>query len=414
MNILYLGNIYQYSPTFADFSRSLLRSLRLSHHRVYVYGDELFYGYFDNPEIASPDDIATIEWDLVIVQNSLSFSLFRKIMQSLRKIPVIIVSHVDDFTGYVAPFDNLYAVLSTAGANLAYWNIPAELCNPLHTPITASGNYYRYDDQPDCYELVYYPVRNSTSRIDSKILSLTNLFNFRLTIIGEEYRTLKPAMNNLVRIIPHKQSIAAFKKAHLVMASGYQAIQAMALCKPCVVVGDHGLGGKVTPENYELFKKYGFRGRAGATSDEYIPLDLLQAEIQRALIVSCENEMLMLRDLVLADGYSYHSFHRAITQTIDQVMKLHAHLQDKQLHPTLKPCLSSTFHIQEINDQSIITCGQIRFNEVDNDLLALLKQCDGTQTIEGIVVRNGYDREDIRAFSDSIIELWKRKLVVFN
>lgn len=414
MNILYIGIAQTSNPAIAIFSKSLLRNLHLSHHKVCIYGDSLFCEYFENPEVLSPDNIATREWDIVIIQNSLCLSLYSRIMRSLRKTPVIFVSCTDDITGYIAPFDNLYAVLSVAGADLVHWNIPAELCQSLKIPVNVSGNYYRYDERPECYELVYFPVQNISSRIDTKILSLTNYFDCRLTIIGEKYRILKPAMNSRVRIISEKQSVAAFKKAHLVMASGYQAVQAVALCKPCVVVGDHGLGGKITTGNYELFKKYGFRGRAGAACDEYIPLDLLQAEIQWALVTPCENEMKNLHDLVLADGYSYNYFHRIITQTIDQVVKLHMHLHDKNLHKTLKPCLSGTFNIRKINNKNIITCGQITFNEVDDDILALLRQCDGAQTIEEIVIKNGYDRNNIHTFAGSIVELWKKKLVVFS
>jgi hypothetical protein len=221
-------------------------------------------------------------------------------------------------------------------------------------------------------------------------------------------------MNSNVRIISRRQSTAVFKKAHLVMASGEQAIQAIALCKPCLIAGDHGLGGKVTVENYGFFKRYGFRGRAGASSDEHIPLDLLLAEIQQTLAVSCEKEMKNLHDLVLAEGYSFNSFHRIITQTIDQVLKLYEQLRDRRLHRTLKPRLADTFNIRRINDQNFIVRGNIRFSEVDDDLLALLRQCNGAQTVEDIMIKNGYSWKDTDMFAGNIVELWKEKLVVFS
>ena len=414
LNILYIGAAQISNPSIAVFSRSLLRSLHSSHHKVYVYGNNLFYEYFTNPETVLPDSIATINWDIVIVQNSLCFSLYSEIIRSLRKSPIIFVSQADDFTGYIAPFENLYTVISLSEANRATWNIPVELCKPLKIPVTVTGSYYRFDEKPECYELVYYPVQNSNAEIDGKLLSFTAFFNNRLTIVGEEYRTLKAAMNNRVRVVARKKSIAAFKKAHLVLASGHQAIQAVALCKPCVVVGDHGLGGKITVENYELFKKYGFRGRAGAANDEYIPSDLLQAVIQSVLITACEEEMKALQKLVLDDGYNYNDFHRTIAQTIDQVLKLHTYICNKQLNKSLKPCLPGTFQVRKINKKNIITCGQVHFNEVGDDFLALLRQCDGTQTIEEIVMKNDYGQKIIRLFADNILELWKKKLVVFN
>ena len=413
-NILYMGIALPHNHVVEVFSRSLLRSLQLTRYQAYVYGDILFCGYFKNPKIASSEQIAEVKWDVVIVQNSRCFSVYAGIIRSLRKIPIIFVSNADDITGYVAPFDNLYAVLTTSETNLTHWNIPSELCKSLRIPVIASGNHYRYDEQPERYELVYCPVQNGNSLTDSKILSLANHLNCRITIIGEEYRTLLPAMSNLVRIVSRKRYPAIFKKAHLIIASGYQTLQALALCKPCVVAGSHGLGGKVTAENYAFFKKYGFKGRPGAAANEHIPLNLLQAEVQQALFTPCDYDMTVLHNSVLADGYSFKSFQRAVTQTVEQVLMLHGRLKNRRLHNTLKPRLSNTFHVNHENDKNIISCGQVLFNEVDDDLLALLRQCDGTQTIEEIVMRNGYDREDVRIFADNIMELWKKKLIVFS
>ncbi|MCL2650906.1 MAG: hypothetical protein FWD60_07780 [Candidatus Azobacteroides sp.] len=414
MNILYIGIAQKSNPAIATFSKSLLRSLRILHHTVYIYGDKLFCEYFVNQEIISSDNITKKDWDIVIIQNSLCFLLYQLIMKYLRKFPIIFVSCIDDNTGYIAPFDNLYAVLSVGEADLTHWSIPVELNKAMKVPVKISGNYYRYEEQPDYYELVYFPVKNSTSKIDSKILNLINYNNCRLTVIGGEYKVLKPAINSKIRIVSDKQSLSAFKKAHLVMASGYQAIQAITLCKPCVIVGDHGLGGRITTENYELFKKYGFRGRAGASSDEFIPFDLLCAEIKQALSTSYENDMISLRDLVIADGYSYHCFHRNISRIIDHVRKLYLYLHDKNLSKSLKPCLSSIFSIQKMNNKSIIKCGQILFDEVDEDMLALLRQCNGKQTIEDIMIKNGYDLDNVPIFTHSILELWKKKIIVFN
>ena len=173
-NILYMGIAHTYKSAVYVFSRSLLRSLLLSHHKVYTYGDSQFYQYFDKPNTISEEKIATINWDIVIVQNSQCFTQYSRIMRLLRKMPMIYVSNTDDINGYIAPFDNLFAVLSTGAANLMNWNIPAELCTSLNIPVIESGNHYRYDEKPDYYEMVYYPIRNSTSQIDATILSFVN------------------------------------------------------------------------------------------------------------------------------------------------------------------------------------------------------------------------------------------------
>ena len=50
-NILYMGIAQPSDPAVAVFSRSLLRSLQISRHQAYLYGDNLFYKYFKSPEI---------------------------------------------------------------------------------------------------------------------------------------------------------------------------------------------------------------------------------------------------------------------------------------------------------------------------------------------------------------------------
>lgn len=48
------------------------------------------------------------------------------------------------------------------------------------------------------------------------------------------------------------------------------AVQALALCKPCVVLGDYGLGGLVTSENYASLQSVCFKGRKGVDLLFYI------------------------------------------------------------------------------------------------------------------------------------------------
>ena len=398
------------------FSQSLLRSLQRSRYQVHLYGDSLFYEYFKNPKIISFDQMVSIHWDVAIIQNSLCFSRYPEIMRLLRKTPVVFVSNADDISGYIAPFDNLYTVLSTVGGwqHLSSWNIPFELCRWVPVPVLVSGNHYLYEEEPDCYEFVYYPFENSSAQIDSKILSLTRLSNCRLSIIGEEYRTLKSVMNKRVRIVSRSQSVGALKKAHLVLASRYQAVQAIALCKPCVVIGSHGLGGRVTPDNYETFKRHGFKGRNGAAADEHIPLDLLQFDIKRALDKPCEEETVRLRDMLLADDYSFGAFHSVISKTVANVIKLHEQLHNRKLYKKLKPRLSSTLSIKKMNEKNLMLCGDMILSEIDDDMEALLRKCDGSNTIENIVIESGYEHNDISVFAENVMEMWKKKLVVFN
>ncbi|SEF91888.1 hypothetical protein, partial [Parabacteroides chinchillae] len=95
--------------------------------------------------------------------------------------------------------------------------------------------------------------------------------------------------------------LSIYRRAHLVVASGIDAVRAMALCKPCVILGDYGLGGIVTPANYDHLQSVSFRGRKGACFKEMVPLDLLEVEIRKYFASDIEETSLEIQKKVMTD-----------------------------------------------------------------------------------------------------------------
>ena len=57
--------------------------------------------------------------------------------------------------------------------------------------------------------------------------------------------------------------------------------------------------------------------------------------------------------------------------------------------------------------------GLICFEELDQEMIDLLDQCDGAVSIQELAERNGYDREDLEILWSNLYELWKEKLILF-
>lgn len=52
------------------------------------------------------------------------------------------------------------------------------------------------------------------------------------------------------------------------------------LGKPCIVIGEQGYGGLITPQNLSQQFANKFQGRIGGSLNEYIPLNLIMNDIQ--------------------------------------------------------------------------------------------------------------------------------------
>ncbi|MDO8997838.1 MAG: hypothetical protein Q7U77_14525 [Sediminibacterium sp.] len=68
-------------------------------------------------------------------------------------------------------------------------------------------------------------------------------------------------------------------ETEVILCFGSSAIHFLLSGIPVIIVGTFGLGGIITPENFELLLKKGFMGRPGGTYNEEIPIELLAEEI---------------------------------------------------------------------------------------------------------------------------------------
>ena len=351
-------------------------------------------------------------YDLVLVQNSFSFLHYKKLLRLYVKCPVLFVATTKELNSYVAPFENLFGVLNMGNTALSTLGIQEEMQLRLYCPVESTGNYYFYEQQPEVCRIVYCPTGNSVRENDFKLLTFLGQTNASLTIVSDEYMCLRKALPPFVTIVPRSSRFSVYKKAHLVVASGQDAVRALALCKPCVVMGDYGLGGLVTSDNYAQLQSIYFRGRKGGSFRESVSSVLLKSVIRKVFAFDLREDVLALQKQVLA-VYGKPVFKKRVLQEIERITDLSTYMNDRRKRLLLKPCLSSLFVLEDLDGKSYLKRGLICFEELDSEMIGLLDRCDGEVSVQELAERNGYDREDLEILWSNLYELWKEKLILF-
>lgn len=356
-------------------------------------------------------ELDTQQWNLVIFQDADVWQ--RRLFQKLKKFPCLFISTRTDIKGYISPMRNLFGVVNIGGADLSLWGIPQELQLQLQRPVEKVADYYFFEQQPETCRIAYCPTGNSVCENDFKLLSFIQTTNAVLTIISDQYQPLADAFPSSVEVVPLKSWLSIFKKAHIVIASGYNAICTMALCKPCVVLGDCGLGGMVTPVNYKQLQSVYFAGRKGACVGEMVPADLLEAEIRKAFLTNYKEELHIIREKVWGE-YGLTGFLEMLFKEIERIMDLSVRIRSKKKRLALKPFRSSVFGQENLEGKLYVMRGMQCLGELDEDMSNLLEQCDGELTIGELIERNDYDQEDATLLWGNLYELWKEKLILFK
>lgn len=400
-DILYIGMSEGLDIRSKELSGYLIRFLS-SHYQVHLLGD-LFH--------ESSSELRR-SYDLILVQNSFSFVYYKKLLKRYVKCPVLFIATTLDLKSYVAPFENLFGILNMSGVPLSAWGIPEEIQLHLNYPVEQVVNFYFYEQKPEVCRIVYCPTGNTVAENDVKLLTFLRRTNALLTIVSDEYACLRNAFPPFVTVVSRSSWFSAYKQAHLVVASSSEAVQALALCKPCVVMGDYGLGGLVTSENYVQLQSVHFKGRKGGSFGELVSPVLLESVIRRVFAFDRQEDVLALQKHVLA-VYGRPVFKKRVLQEIERITDLFTYMNDRRKRLLLKPCLSSLFVLEDLDGKLYLKRGLACFGELDQEMIDLLDQCDGAVSIQELAERNGYDREDLEILWSNLYELWKEKLILF-
>jgi hypothetical protein len=220
------------------------------------------------------------------------------------------------------------------------------------------------------------------------------------------------ALPSYVRIVLRKNASTVLLKADVVIASCLDAVQAMVDAKPCIILGNYGLGGMVCQNNYDILQKYNFQGRAGASFQEYIPIELLSYEINKSLHFDNKKEIRWLEKRVTED-YNETLFQEKINERVISILSVSRKLRNKKTRLQLKPICTSIISKDNLNNTTYLTMGYNYYRSTDKELCRVLEQCNGQNTIQDIGLAIGYSEEEISILSANLQVLEKKKLLIF-
>lgn len=353
------------------------------------------------------------KWSLVLISDSRCFAFYKPLGKKVKKNPVLFISSRKDIGGYLAPLTNLAGVINAGDASLSFYGLPDEMQIRINRPVTKTADYYLYEDHPEIYRIVYCPTPHTIRETDGKVFSILREMNVSVDVVTDLYDGVKDLYPSIVHLLPANAFVSACKRAHLVIASGQQAVEAMAMCKTCIVLGDYGLGGLINSETFESLKTCDFRGRNGAVFGEYVPIGLLAIEITKSLTHRYHEELNVIRKEIVAARNPEH-FKTVLYSEIDRILSLYSLIRDKKKRFSLKPLLTSNCKRPEPDGNINLTRGFLHFGEIGEPMRTFLQQCDGLSSLRELVQRNGCSEEETQIIWENLFELWKEKFIVFN
>lgn len=401
LSILYIGiqkGLDICSKEISDYLVKLL-STRYQLHLL---------GYLFSKQSYQPEK----SYDLVLVHNSLSFIYYKKHFDQLSKSPVLFIATTNNLNSYIAPFKNLFGLINMSDVALSAFGVPEEMQLRTNHPVEKVLDYYFYEQEPAFCRVAYCPTGNTIQESDLNLLTFLQKKNALLTIVSDEYQCLKSALPPFVTLVSRSSWLSVYKKAHLVVASGCDAVRAMALCKPCVILGDYGLGGMVTPANYDHLQSVSFKGRKGACFHEMVPLDLLEVEIRKYFLSDSREALLVIQNKVVTD-YSKTDFDEKVLKEIERTISLSVLIKNRNKRFSLKPCLSSLSTFEKSNGELYLMRGEGCFGKIEVEMANLLKQCNGMMSVQKLAELHKYDKEEAGILWSNLYEFWKEKLILF-
>lgn len=312
---------------------------------------------------------------------------------------------------FAVPFAHLYGVVcDICDESPDVSGIPSELVSKKDMSLEGPSIKYKEDK-----DTVYLLSADYGTKEDAlNIIKLFNrLMSIRLTIYVpvDMYDTLKGFANDNITIVGYDDIGEVTITTNLLITYGYCARNPIRQKVPTLVVGPHGFGGWVTPENIGFLFKDGFRGRPNGRLDEITPLEVLVDELME--IKECEGlRKLLNKNANLLKGYLERLPTASSEKNVAHFKNVHAQLIDSSKRNVLRPKLAS--NVDMVRNENEVLVQRKEINDIlfslNRDELGFLEDLKGLMTCRKL--QEKYEMEN-GEFWDIMIALWERKAIVF-
>ncbi len=251
------------------FCETLLQSLILNQFEVDVLSNKVL-----DPDLNSiKSDKNCSKYDLIIAYNKKGI---KRIKTAENHISILyFCSNINYYKERVS-VDYYYKLYIVGGAQLIDDNTYSKIDCLFLEALSLKKNHI--------------VVAVSSNSIINKLTPLINsIISEKFYLISIIEKIININFNPNIKIInDFKRSNELFKEAKIIFGEGQYAIKGILLEKPVLIVGEYGYGGLIRKENIELLFKNGFTGRSGGTKDEYLPINLINNDLDEVKNIPTE------------------------------------------------------------------------------------------------------------------------------
>lgn len=413
MNILYFILSENDDSQSYFITQAIEKTIEKTEHRLYLYSNQPLLSYLSDTTTIKENEILIKKWDLILIQNSLCFFEYAKVLKSLKNTPSIFISYNETIKSSVILYNQLFSVFTTNKFFTKIFGIPDHLQKEIIIPTIPLK--FEQNKKTVAGSIMYFPT-SKTIQNEYRVISMLKQISLMLIVVTDNYQYASCILSTHdIKVIRRDKAFSYIRNMHLVIASGYDAIQSIAVCKPTIVLGDYGLAGQVNLLNYEILHKFNFGGRIGGFFGEFIPLDLLLAQISKSFDYKNLPELETLQKIVLND-FSFDKFRAIFLSEIEKLNKIQTFFNKEKSQPDLFPILTTNldFNLKNTDGYSYIKLNKKEAIEIDPILSNILKKCNGKYTIQQIMEKNLITKKESVTFLHNLKVLWKNQLIDFN
>lgn len=418
MKIIFVITKEIWDEYLVDFSTKLIEFLK-TRHQLAILTNENVELTIDQYKL---QDINLSEWDLVIVQDSVSQGWIAEAVEKT-ETPIIFFSHNEHWKLQPILSKNLLKVFCFYNGKVIC--IPKEMVQHIDRPIFGGSGKNKVECRLTTEsvnkktKVIHFHQSNDFDLIIAKsVIDLANAsLDLELDVIAEKgvRDLLKPLCNRNVTLIDSQlwndDSLIGYP---LAITSGSYALKTLFYNVPTIVVGKTGFGGLVKSETLAEHLRWRFSGRFGGEIDEVTPYWILYDEVQ----VFKTDLNYILKDTGKISCYIRDKFDpvRTFAFLESQMDDLVADLKtafSKKPH-TLKPVVLKDIKIEKTSKEN--TYLMFRDNNkivgiISSEEIAIIQQLAGEKSIKQIAEANEMDVEDIAEF---VRDLWYQKVINFR
>jgi glycosyltransferase involved in cell wall biosynthesis len=426
MRILFLRHPMRNVGGTGIYTKLLIQELVSRKHVIGLWPTDgmVYKDLFELPIKRLNSNVREMEedWDVIVIQHTQTLFYANHIIQQLPDTPHVFISHSSLSNDQILPYRQLFKVIRIADSIYNNWGVPDEMQETIYNPqfIPEFQAYALPRTKPFNIVLISRLNPDRVELVRDVIFTINQMPDYDLHVVGGgmDYM-LRSSANENISFEGEQLDVQTFyRQADLVIGSGRTAVEAMAYSKPVIIAGLRGLGGLITPDRYERFKKIMFSGRFDGTLNERIPREGLIASIMATQKKVNLPEIVRENYFKVKQDFDIRHIAQRIESTLINVVELNNYIHNPDLIINLKPKMVSNCEL--IRDSANgsyniirLTSGQY-LGHLDQTGRRIIARFNGKNTLkECLQMQSLNNPECLDEYIIAVQKLWHNKIITF-